>query len=163
MRNSCQLLLKPNSLTTCARTKGSFPPWEGRSGRGGVRHEHDPRSPHPGPLPREERESQSNSRAGIARFFRGIGLGWLLILQLSLPSCSKAAPIARPDTSAPVVSPAPAVSSAVAVPTDLGTQYRALLVGDTIDKQRQIFQLGYRFWQEKNHEGARVFLNRALE
>jgi soluble lytic murein transglycosylase len=38
-----------------------------------------------------------------------------------------------------------------------------LLTGDTLEKQREIFHLGYRFLQEKNHEGARVFLSRALE
>jgi soluble lytic murein transglycosylase len=37
------------------------------------------------------------------------------------------------------------------------------LSGDTPDKQREIFRLGHRFLQEKNYEGARVFLSRALE
>jgi soluble lytic murein transglycosylase len=40
---------------------------------------------------------------------------------------------------------------------------RTLLIGDTVEKQREIFRQGYRFLQEKNHEGARVFLSRALE
>jgi len=38
-----------------------------------------------------------------------------------------------------------------------------LLIGDTVEKQREIFRQGYRFLQEKNHEEARVFLSRALE
>jgi soluble lytic murein transglycosylase len=37
------------------------------------------------------------------------------------------------------------------------------LSGNTLDKQREIFRLGHRFLQEKNYEGARVFLSRALE
>jgi len=92
-----------------------------------------------------------------------IGLCTLLMLLLSLPSCSQAAPIAQLETSAPVVSPATTVSLAAAAPTDPWAAQRTLLSGDTLEKQREIFQLGYRFWQEKNHEGARVFLSRALE
>jgi soluble lytic murein transglycosylase len=46
---------------------------------------------------------------------------------------------------------------------DPWAQYRSLLTGDTLEKQREIFHLGYRFWQEKNRAGARVFLSRALE
>ncbi|MBI3303809.1 MAG: transglycosylase SLT domain-containing protein [Deltaproteobacteria bacterium] len=48
-------------------------------------------------------------------------------------------------------------------PADPWAAYRPLLEGDTLAKQREIFHLGYRFLQEKNHDGARLFLSRALE
>lgn len=49
------------------------------------------------------------------------------------------------------------------VPTDLLTAHRAVLQGDTGEKRREIFRLGYHFLQEKNRAGAQLFLSRALE
>jgi TolA-binding protein len=38
-----------------------------------------------------------------------------------------------------------------------------VLEGDSLEKRREIFHLGYRFLQEKNLDGARLFFARALE
>jgi len=42
-----------------ARPLGPFPSCGGRLGRGGVRLDHGPRPPHPGPLPQGEREPRA--------------------------------------------------------------------------------------------------------
>jgi soluble lytic murein transglycosylase len=84
----------------------------------------------------------------------------VLVIALFLSSCSKAAPVAQPETS---VSPSAAVVVPAATATDPWAQYRSVLAGDTLDKQREIFSLGSRFLQEKHREGARMFFNRALE
>ena len=55
------------------------------------------------------------------------------------------------------------VQSAAVTSADPWAAYRSLLVGDTLEKQREIFRLGYHFLQEKNRDGARVFFTRALE
>src|SRR5215813_2613338 len=103
-------------------------------------------------------------RVGSAYHLRGVRLLTLLLaLLFSLPACSKAAPLAQPEVSLPAVTPATVVTPAAATPTDPWAQYHSLLAGDTLEKQREIFHLGYRFLQEKNQEGARVFLSRALE
>src|SRR6266403_575798 len=49
------------------------------------------------------------------------------------------------------------VQSAAVTSADPWAAYRSLLVGDTLEKQREIFRLGYHFLQEKNRDGARVF------
>ena len=41
--------------------------------------------------------------------------------------------------------------------------YGVVLQGDTAEKRREIFRIGYRMLQEKNRDGARFFLSRALE
>jgi len=100
-------------------------------------------------------------RCAVARSFMTGGLA-LFVALLPLPSCSKAAPLAQSEAALPVVTPT-AVVSPTATPTDPWAAQRTLLTGDTVEKQREIFRLGYRFVQEKNHEGSRVFLSRALE
>lgn len=66
-----------------------------------------------------------------------------------------------------VAQPPPPVPPAATTPpppsSDPWAAYRAVLEGDSVQKQRQIFHLGYRFLQEKNLDGARLFLARALE
>src|SRR5437762_3085520 len=86
--------------------------------------------------------------------------GLVLVTVLLLSSCSKAAPVAQPETS---VSPPAAGVVPAAAATDPWARYRSVLAGDTPDKQREIFQLGYRFLQEKNRDGALLFFGRALE
>jgi len=86
----------------------------------------------------------------------------VLVTVLLLSSCSKAAPIGRPETSSSLATSAAVVVPAAAA-SDPWAQYRSLFAGDTLDKQREIFSLGYRFLQEKNRAGARVFFSRALE
>jgi soluble lytic murein transglycosylase len=102
-------------------------------------------------------------RVGIAHRLRGVRLLTLLLALLSLPACSKEAPRVQSEAAFLVVTPTAAVAPAAATPTDPWAQYRSLLAGDTLEKQREIFHLGYRFLQEKNRAGARVFLSRALE
>ena len=61
---------------------------------------------------------------------------------------------------APVSPPPPAARTE---PTDLTVTYRTVLQGDTAEKRREIFRLGYHFLQEKNRPAAQLFLSRALE
>src|SRR6267143_3561289 len=101
------------------------------------------------------------------QFRRGSNAYWpkyarrlMLVTMLLFSSCSKAAPVGRPETSSPLTTSAAVVVPAAAA-TDPWAQYRSVFAGDTLDKQREIFAQGYRFLQEKNREGARVFFSRA--
>ena len=46
---------------------------------------------------------------------------------------------------------------------DLQATYRTALQGDTAEKRRELFRIGYRLLQEKDRAGARLLLSRALE
>ncbi|MGE0823921.1 MAG: transglycosylase SLT domain-containing protein [Candidatus Binatia bacterium] len=46
---------------------------------------------------------------------------------------------------------------------DLHSTYSDILQGDTTEKRRELFRLGYHLLQEKNRDGARLLLTRALE
>ncbi|MBM4256204.1 MAG: tetratricopeptide repeat protein [Deltaproteobacteria bacterium] len=48
-------------------------------------------------------------------------------------------------------------------PTSLEATYRTLLQGETAEKRRELFRMGYHLLQEKDRPGARLFLSRALE
>lgn len=48
-------------------------------------------------------------------------------------------------------------------PTDLQATYRTVLQGDTAEKRRELFRIGYHLLQEKDRNGARLLLSRALE
>src|SRR5262245_55166777 len=67
----------------------------------------------------------------------------------------------------PQVAPVPPPPASVVPPSDPQTTYQttygAVLQGDTAEKRREIFRIGYRMLQEKNRDGARFFLSRALE
>jgi soluble lytic murein transglycosylase len=61
----------------------------------------------------------------------------------------------------PPLSPPPAIPQ---TPTpDLQTTYQSILQGDTLEKQREIFHLGYQHFRKKDHPAARLFFTRALE
>src|SRR5712692_5078422 len=100
---------------------------------------------------------------GTAHHPRYAHLVLLLITLFSSPSCSKEAPLAQSEAAVPIVTSTAVVALAAAAPTDPWAAQRTLLIGDTLEKQRDIFRLGYRFLQEKNRDGARIFLTRALE
>src|SRR5581483_1712128 len=92
----------------------------------------------------------------VGLFFLGIVLGTAIFFSYS---CY---PQQRPQKQRPQPTPvAPAAASTA--PTNLQTTYRAVLQGDTGEKRREIFRLGYHFLQEKNRSGAQLFLSRALE
>lgn len=61
---------------------------------------------------------------------------------------------------APTSRPAPAESPAA---QDVRITYQAVLHGDTVEKQREIFRLGYQYFRKKDALAARVFFARALE
>lgn len=61
----------------------------------------------------------------------------------------------------PVSATHPTGASATA--RDLQASHRAVLQGDTAEKRRELFRLGYRFLQAKDYAGARLFLTRAVE
>lgn len=82
---------------------------------------------------------------------KGVRLLALFCVLLSLLSCSGA-------PSLPPAAPREAMT-----PADPWAAHSALLVGDTPEKQREIFLQGYRFLQEKNRDGALFFFARALE
>jgi soluble lytic murein transglycosylase len=48
-------------------------------------------------------------------------------------------------------------------PANLQDTYRTVLQGDTAEKRRELFRLGYHLLQEKDRAGARLLLSRALE
>jgi len=86
-------------------------------------------------------------------FLLGVTLGVALLLSYS---CRTRPP---QSTQAPPVPIRPAEPPA----EDLQTKYRTVLQGDTIDKQRESFRLGYHFLQEKNYAAARLFFSRTVE
>ena len=92
-------------------------------------------------------------RVRTAHRLRYAGLLALSIVLLSPLSCYQREPQAL----------SPSVPSAAVTSADPWAAYRSLLVGDTLEKQREIFRLGHRFLQEKTRDGARVFFARALE
>jgi soluble lytic murein transglycosylase len=51
-------------------------------------------------------------------------------------------------------------SEQTSIPVDAD---QAVFAGETLAQQREIFRIGYRAYQEKDHEKARKFLTRALE
>ena len=67
----------------------------------------------------------------------------------------------------PQVAHVPPPPASVVPPSDPQTTYQTtygvVLQGDTAEKRREIFRIGYRLLQEKNRDGARFFLSRALE
>lgn len=84
-----------------------------------------------------------------------LGLAVSVVLLLSY-SCHTQ----RPQSSqAPPVPITPAETPA----EDLQATYRSVLQGDTVDKQRESFRLGYHFLQEKNRAAARLFFSRTVE
>ncbi len=100
---------------------------------------------------------------GTAHRPKYVRLSLLLITLLSSSSCSKEVSSAQSQPTLPTVVPTAVVTLATTALTDPWAAQRTLLIGDTVEKQREIFRQGYRFLQEKNHEEARVFLSRALE
>src|SRR5713101_872315 len=100
---------------------------------------------------------------GTAHRPKYVRLSLLLITLLSSSSCSKEVSSAQSQPTLPTVVPTAVVTLATTAPTDPWAAQRTLLIGDTVEKQREIFRQGYCFLQEKNHEEARVFLSRALE
>src|SRR6266508_2413445 len=104
------------------------------------------------------RGQRSGARGPICRVRRAHRLRYVGLLALSLVLLSPLSCYQREPQAL-----LPSVPSAVVTPADPWAAYRSLLVGDTLEKQREIFRLGYRFLQEKNRDGARVFFARALE
>ncbi len=102
-------------------------------------------------------------RVGTAHRPQYVRLLLLFITLLSSSSCSKEVSSAQSQLTLSTVVPTAVVALAAAAPTDPWAAQRTLLIGDTLEKQREIFRLGYRFLQEKNRDGARIFLTRALE
>src|SRR5262245_50425948 len=105
-------------------------------------------------------------RAGTARRFQSLCLpvlvGWLLVV----PACSQEVSPTQQASPPPLETALASTSTPPGeeVPrSDPWAAYRSLLVGDTQDKQREIFSRGYRFAQEKNYAGAYLFLSRALD
>lgn len=82
----------------------------------------------------------------------------LVVMLLTTLSCHQEPLVAQPPQPVLPVSAAPP-----APPPDPWTEYRPVLEGDSLEKRREIFHLGYRFLQEKNLDGARLFFARALE
>lgn len=91
---------------------------------------------------------------------RRVSLLVLFLAMLFSFSCHPRRPAASSQPTSPTAEAPPAVMD---TPADPWAAYRSLLAGDTLEKQRQIFLQGYRFFQEKNGEGARLFFTRALE
>src|SRR5262249_60137671 len=89
-----------------------------------------------------------------------IGL-WLLGIALSIAALSYSCSTPRPPSPVPPPAPPPAIPQTPA--PDLQTTYRSVLQGDTIEKQREIFRLGYQHFQKKDRPAARVFFTRSLE
>jgi soluble lytic murein transglycosylase-like protein len=96
----------------------------------------------------------SNARNHIrngALFALGLLLGTALFFSSSCyPQRKQPVSVVQPAKEAPVA-------------RNLQASHRALLQGDTAEKRRELFRLGYRFLQEKDYAGARLFLSRALE
>jgi soluble lytic murein transglycosylase len=82
----------------------------------------------------------------------------LVAILLTALSCRQHSLVPQPPRSVLPDSVAPPSS-----PPDPWAAYRSVLEGDSLAKQREIFRLGYRFLQEKNLDGARLFFTRALE
>ena len=97
-------------------------------------------------------ETAGRAHRQVGFFLLGLVLGTAIFFSYS---CY---PQRQPLTPPPVVQPPTSV-----VPTDLQTTYRTVLQGDTAEKRREIFRIGYQLLQEKNRDGARLFLSRALE
>jgi len=103
---------------------------------------------------------QQCKRVGIAPCLEWTQVFALLVIVLLTLSCHKEPLRAQPAQS---MLPAPVAPPILAPPSDPWAAYRPVLAGDSLEKQREIFQLGYRFFQEKNSEGARLFFARTLE
>lgn len=97
---------------------------------------------------------RSGQQSAVSGQLRGMG-GNLLVLSLAL--LSSVFFLTRAVSAQPQPPPAEAPAA------DPWAGYRAILDGDTLEKQREIFRLGYQFLQDKNRDGARTFLARALE
>lgn len=85
-------------------------------------------------------------------------LGILLSIALFSDSCATQ----RPPTPAPPPVSRPAPVEPTTMP-DVRVTHQAVLRGDTVEKQREIFRLGYQSFQKKDSLAARVFFARALE
>ena len=96
-------------------------------------------------------ETANHKGRQASLFLFGLILGTALFFSYS---CY---PQRQPSTTHVVLPPASAV------PNDLQTTYRTVLQGDTAEKRREIFRIGYHLLQEKDRAGARLFLSRALE
>lgn len=85
-------------------------------------------------------------------------LGIVLSIALLSGSCAMQHP--------PTPVPTPASKPVPAEPTaarDVRITHQAVLRGDTVEKQREIFRLGYHSLQKKEYLAARVFFARGLE
>lgn len=96
----------------------------------------------------------------IDSLIRSLTLFFLSFLSFCSLSCHQEKTLAF---SPPPPTPLPAVSPVSTPPVDPWADYRPVLVGDSPEKRREIFRLGYQFFQDKNTEGARLFFTRALE
>jgi len=99
-------------------------------------------------------QTMSNERSHIRNgvlFALGLLLGTALFFSSSCyPQRQQPVSATRPMGETPIV-------------RDLQASHRAVLQGDTAEKRRELFRLGYRSLQEKDHAGARLFLSRAVE
>lgn len=100
----------------------------------------------------KETDTAGQSRQRSHLFLLGLIFGTALFFSYSCYSQHQ-----RP-TPTPLVLPAAATT-----PKDLQATYRTVLQGDTAEKRRKIFRIGYHLLQEKNRAGAQLFLSRALE
>jgi soluble lytic murein transglycosylase len=99
-------------------------------------------------------QAMSNAKSHIrngALFALGLLLGTALFFSSSCyPQRQQPVSVARSTGETPIV-------------RDLQASHQAVLQGDTAEKRRELFRLGYRFLQAKDYAGARLFLSRALE
>ena len=95
------------------------------------------------------------------RRYRRLMVLRLLGIALSIAALSYSCSTPHPPSPVPPPAPLPAIPETPA--PDLQTTHRSALQGDTIEKQREIFRLGYQHFQKKDRPAARLFFTRSLE